>query len=147
MKSIGIIRTLSKYIKFLKESTLKRNVNLMNSLPCKINDVFKVKVKFAAVLCSNTFFSSHITKRWKPWSPNRAQSKLSYISKTLAPWHTYTNTHVHSKGCFLSPWKPERWRWHVSRHDFFHCFFFSHTPCFSFAESHALCLSNDKQDS
>lgn len=107
MKSIGIIKILSKYVKFLQESTLKRNVNLMNSLPCKINHLFKEKVKFAAVSCSNTLFSSHITKRWKPWSPNRAQLKLSYRCKTLAPWHTYT--HVHSKGCFLSPWKPEHW--------------------------------------
>lgn len=88
MKSIGIIKTLSKYVKFLQESTLKRNINLMNSLLCTINHLFNEKVKFAAVLCSNTLFSSHKTKRWEPCSPNRAQFKISYRSKTLAPQHT-----------------------------------------------------------
>lgn len=91
MKSTGIIQTLSKYAKFLQESTLKRNVNLMNSLPCKINHLFKEKVKFAAVLCSNTLFSSYVTKRWKPWSPNKPSSSLATeVELLLHGIHTHT---------------------------------------------------------
>lgn len=117
----------------------------MNSLSCKINHLFKEKVKFAAVLCSNTLFSSYVTKRWKPWSPNRAQFKLSCRNKTLATWHTCT--HVHSKECFLSPWKPEHWSCTCLNRIFsiaifsFHIFLLSHLQ-----NPMLFCLSRDKED-